>query len=518
MSSKNKNLFLGIIIGLSLSAIGYLLTAESLVNNEKPVEKAEKKPIYWVAPMDANFKKDKPGKSPMGMDLVPVYADASEGVDEGPGTIRISPDVINNLGVRTVNAEYKSLHNQIDTVGYVTYDEDKLVHIHPRVDGWIEKLYVTSVGSEVIKNQPLYDIYSPALVNAQEELLLALERKNERLIKAAENRLVALQLPRQVIAQLKKSRKVQQSITFYAPQKGVIEKLNIRSGFYVKPGATLMSIGDLSEVWLEAEVFERQAAQVYVGTKVTMILDYLPGKEFSGKIDFIYPTLDAKTRTVKVRVRVDNKSGEFKPNMFAQVAIHTSNNAQALLIPREALIRTGNKNRVVLALGGGSFKSIEVTVGRFDSDSVEILSGLIEGEEVVSSAQFLLDSESSKSSDFIRMNHASTDDASIDHAFGNTASKEFNETVMDMSPTSDVISATTNGTINSVMKDHRMVNISRAAIDKWQRPAATLDFLVDDTLNMKNFTQGNEIDFTFEISGDDFVITKLSITEPKLQE
>jgi len=508
MNSTNKNLFLGFILGLFISSIGYLLTGKNSVTNEQVAKSAEKQPLYWVAPMDDNYRKDAPGQSPMGMDLVPVYADGGEGADEGPGTIRISPDVINNLGVRIVSAEYKSLHNQIDTVGYVTYDEDKLVHIHPRVDGWIEKLYVKTVGSVVKKDQPLYDIYSPELVNAQEELLLALERKNKRLINAAENRLIALQLPTKAIIKLKKSRKVEQSITFYAPQNGVVENLKIRTGFFVKPGATLMSIGDLSQVWVEAEVFERQAAQVQVGTKVTMRLDYLPGKEFGGKVDFIYPTLDAKTRTVKVRLRVDNQSGEFKPNMFAQVAIHTSNEAPALLIPKEALIRTGNQDRVVLALGGGSFKSIEVAVGRFDSDSVEILSGLVEGEEVVSSAQFLLDSESSKSSDFMRMNFTSKE----------MTSKELNGNAMDMSSVNEVMSATTSGTINSVMMGHRMVNISRAAIDKWQRPAATLDFLVADALTMENLQKGNDIDFTFEIRGDDFVITHFVITKQKLQE
>lgn len=155
MNVKSKSLFFGIIIGFAVSAIGYLMTAEKLMNSEKTAEKAEEQPLYWVAPMDANFQRDEPGLSPMGMDLVPVYADSGEGVDEGPGTIRISPDVINNLGVRIASAEYKELKNQIDTVGYVAYDEDKLVHIHPRVDGWIEKLYVTTIGSIVIKNQPL---------------------------------------------------------------------------------------------------------------------------------------------------------------------------------------------------------------------------------------------------------------------------------------------------------------------------------------------------------------------------
>ncbi len=493
-------LSLGVVLGVTASFLFQSTKAPDVIEVVEAEKSTKKQPLYWVAPMDTNYKRDQPGKSPMGMDLVPVYEDgAGEGVDEGAGTIRISPDVINNLGVRTVSAQFKNLHNQIDTVGFVTYDQDRLIHIHPRVDGWIEKLYVKTVGSQVKRHQPLYDIYSPQLVNAQEELLLALTRKNKRLITAAENRLVALQLPKSVIEKLKRTGKVQQSITFYAPQNGVVENLKIREGFFVKPGATLMSIGDLSKVWLEAEVFERQAAQVHVGTKVTMRLDYLPGKVFSGQVDFIYPTLDAKTRTVKVRLRFDNQTGDFKPNMFAQVAIHTSEAALALLIPKEALIRTGNQDRVVLALGSGNFKSIAVTVGRFDSESVEILTGLAEGEEVVSSAQFLLDSESSKSSDFMRMNHGAT-----------VMSKAMPEMAQ-------VMSATTTGSINSVMSGHRMVNISRAAIEKWQRPAATMDFLVDEKLSMNDFSQGNDIEFTFEIRGEDFVITDLVILESKLQ-
>jgi Cu(I)/Ag(I) efflux system membrane fusion protein len=510
-NSNRKMLFIaggvGLVIGFFISSMLFNTSTNS--NETVAASKStENKPIYWVAPMDANYKKDKPGKSPMGMDLVPVYEDGigndSDMGNEGVGTIRVSPDVINNLGVRTVAAQYKPLHNQINTVGYVTYDEDKLVHIHPRVDGWIEKLYVKTVGSMVEKGQPLYDLYSPELVNAQEEFLLALERSNKRLVNAAENRLVALHLPRSTIESLKKHRKVKQSITFYAPQNGVVENLKIREGFFVKPGATLMSIGDLSQVWIEAEVFERQAAQVHIGTKATLRLDYLPGKEYNGRVDFIYPALDAKTRTVKVRLRFDNHLGDFKPNMFAQVTIHTSDTVPALLIPKEALIRTGNQDRVVLALGGGSFKSIAVTVGRFDNESVEILTGLADGEEVVSSAQFLLDSESSKSSDFMRMNH-------------DTSFMEDNGESMVDNPAS-VSSASTTGIINSVMAEHRMVNISRDAIEKWQRPAATLDFLIDEGITMAGFNQEDKIDFTFEIRGDDFVITELVILNDELQE
>lgn len=580
MNNNIKPIVIGMVIGGFLTFGVYSFMAPTNSGEASSVVTAEKKPLYWVAPMDANYKRDKPGKSPMGMDLVPVYDDGGKGPDEGPGTIRISPDVVNNLGVRTAIVSYKSLHTEINTVGYVTYDEDKLVHIHPRVQGWIEKLYVKAIGDPVKKGQPLYEIYSPELVNAQEELLLALDRKNSRLISAAENRLSALQLPKSSIVKLKKTKKVQQTITFYSPQNGVVENLKIREGFFVKPGSTLMSIGDLSEVWVEAEVFERQAGQVKTGTPVTMTLDYLPGKTWQGKVDYIYPTLDAKTRTVKVRLRFKNEEGEFKPNMFAQIAIHTTGDEQALLIPKEALIRTGNQDRVVLALGEGSFKSVAVSVGRYDSESVEILEGVHDGEKVVSSAQFLLDSESSKSSDFKRMNsdvdeadasmpssvwvQASIESMMADHKMLTLAHEaipewEWPEMTMDFiasdsvdfsllsegmslhvevtkedngdykisnvhvpddmneSDTSQVTeevsddsSATVTGTINSLMIDHGMVNISRTAIEKWGRPAATLDFITGHNVSLEGLSEGMEVKFTFEVRGEHFVIFEIA--------
>jgi len=373
----------------------------------------DKKPLYWVAPMDPNYKRDKPGKSPMGMEMIPVYEESGTGSDSGsdtgPGTIRISPDVVNNLGVRTALVTREPLHSEIKTVGYVTYDEDHLVHIHPRVEGWIEKLYVKTAGDPVKAGQPLYEIYSPELVNAQEELVIALGRNNARLIQAAEDRLKALRLSENSIKALKKTKKVKQNITLYAPQSGVIDNLNISEGSFVKPGKTLMSIGALDQVWVEAEIFERQAFQVSNGLPVTMTLDYLPGKEWTGKVDYIYPTLNAKTRTVKVRLRFDNKNEDLKPNMFAQVIIHAKSTEDSLLVPKEAIIRTGSFDRVVLALGEGRFKSVKVKIGRGNEQFTEILSGVKAGERIVTSAQFLLDSESSKTSDFKRMDHGNMD-------------------------------------------------------------------------------------------------------------
>ena len=481
MSNNIKPIILGMIIGGIITFGAYTVLTPSGSEQMTSAASAEKEPLYWVAPMDANYKRDKPGKSPMGMDLVAVYDDGGKGPDEGEGTIRISPDVVNNLGVRTSTASYKSLHTEINTVGYVTYDEDNLVHIHPRVQGWIEKLHVTAIGDPVKKGQSLYEIYSPELVNAQEEFLLALDRNNKRLISAAKNRLTALQLPKSAIAELEKTKKVQQRITFYAPQNGVVENLKIREGFFVKPGSTLMSIGDLSEVWVEGEVFERQAGQVKTGTPVTMTLDYLPGKTWKGQVDYIYPTLDAKTRTVKIRLRFKNENGDFKPNMFAQLAIHTTGDESALLIPKEALIRTGNQDRVVLALGEGSFKSVAVRVGRYDSESVEILEGLSEGEKVVSSAQFLLDSESSKSSDFKRMNH--------DHSESN-----------DAAPSSVWVSAQ----VQSLMADHKMLTLTHEPIPEWDWPEMTMDFIATDSVDFSQLNEGLSlhVEVTKTSSGD----------------
>ncbi len=418
----NKNtktiglLVIGAILGSAFTLGAYSIFVQSSDGPQgENLDSSAKKPLYWVAPMDVNYKRDKPGKSPMGMDLIPVYADGGADADNVAGTIKISPEVVNNLGVRTETVERQSLSSKIQTVGYVKYDEDQLVHIHPRVEGWIEKLYVKASGDPVEKGQPLYDIYSPELVNAQEEMVLALDRKNKRLLQAAENRLEALQLPVDAIKRLRQTRKIKQTVTFYAPQSGVVDNLNIRQGMYTKPGKTIMSISALDQVWVEAEVFERQASEVEVGVPVTMSLDYLPGKEWLGKVDYVYPTLDIKTRTVKVRLRFENKNEELKPNMFAQVVIHTKNSEDVLLVPRESVIRTGNVNRVVLALGDGRFRSINVKVGRYNEQFAEILAGLKEGETVVTSAQFLLDSESSKTSDFKRMSPESMNHESMNH-------------------------------------------------------------------------------------------------------
>jgi Cu(I)/Ag(I) efflux system membrane fusion protein len=479
---------------------GVILTAtiySQFISTEMDLTKSaptEPDALYWVAPMDPNFRRDEPGKSPMGMDLVPVFKHATKGKDLG--VVRISPSVVNNLGVRTAKVKLAILQEPIKTVGYVHYNENNLVHVHPRVEGWIEKLYVKAAGEQVSKGEPLYALYSPELVNAQEEYLLAKKRNNQELTLAAQSRLLALQMPAQSIRALKTSQVVQQTIVFNAPQSGVIDNLAIREGFFVKPGTTLMSIGALDNVWVKAEVFERQAAQVKIGQLVTMTLGFVPGKTWQGQVDYVYPTLDAKTRTLRVRLRFDNVDMLLKPNMFAQVIIHSDSQEQTLLVPKEAVIRTGTQNRVVSVVGKGQFKSIDVNLGQVTDEFAQILDGVEYGDHVVTSAQFLLDSESSIHSDFIRMSIMEVD-ADLDNP------------AQDKLPESAIVE----GVINQINHQTRVANISRGPINKWQRGSETLDFVFADGVTIKPLQTKNKIYFTFEIQDGDFVITDFVITD-----
>lgn len=402
-----------LLAGIALGAICAVLITTLLHDSDESENiSGESQPLYWVAPMDSDYRRNAPGKSPMGMDLVPVYADPATA--DSPGTIRISPDIVNNLGVRLATAAMSTWDSEIRTVGYVTYDEDRLLHIHPRVSGWVETLHVKAEGDPVAAGQALYELYSPELVNAQEELLLATKRQNASLIQAARDRLNALQISNEFITNLERTGEVAQTVTFRARLGGVVDNLAIREGFYVQPGTTMLSIGTLDEVWVSAEVFERQAAAVQVAMPVTMTSDFIPGRSWQGSVDYVYPTLDPKTRTVRVRLKFANVDQILKPNMFAQVVIHTMQGERVLTVPREAVIRTASQNRVVLSLGDGRFKSVSVQIGRVGDQSIEILSGLEPGDRVVASAQFLLDSESSKTSDFQRLHHTADPEHSAD--------------------------------------------------------------------------------------------------------
>jgi Cu(I)/Ag(I) efflux system membrane fusion protein len=373
-----------------------------------------KTPLYWVAPMDDAYRRDKPGKSPMGMDLVPVFAASGSSEKRDDGEVRISPQVQQNMGVKFTTVKRGKLDLTFNAVGNVTYNEDYLVHIHPRVEGWIDKLFIKTEGEAVSQGQKLYTLYSPALVTAQEEFVIALKRGDTRLAAGAKQRLKALHLSAGFIAQLEKTREVSQTITFFAPQDGVVEHLGVREGFYVQPGTTVLSIARLDSVWVEARVFEQDVPKVTLGQQASITFDYLPSKTFTGKVDFIYPALDVETRTLKVRVTLKNDSGDIKPNMFANVIFTKQTEKPVLYVPYQSVIQIQSQgqnqdlapaqtqNRIVMNVEE-SFKSIGVSVGRKAGEFIEITHGINEGDKVVVSAQFLIDSESSKASDFKRM-------------------------------------------------------------------------------------------------------------------
>jgi Cu(I)/Ag(I) efflux system membrane fusion protein len=369
-------LFLGVVVGRWSAPDGSHATG-SMPNTEREV-------LYWVAPMDPAFRRDEPGKSPMGMELMPVYADE---VDAEAGTVKIDPTVVNNLGVRTAMAESSVLSRRIDTVGYVGYDEDTLQHVHTRVDGWIEKLATKASGDPVKKGQLLFELYSPTLVNAQQEYLAALRSNNSILRSASKDRLNALGVTASEIARLEKDRTANQRVRVYAQSDGVIAHLGVREGIFVTPATEVMSVARLDRVWVLAEVFERQAAWVQPGQRADVELDYVPGKHWQGTVDYVY----------------ENEGEVLRPNMFARVVLFGGETEELVHVPREAIIRGGSMDRVVLALGEGRYRAQPVELGIESGNRVAISKGVSKGDHIVTSGQFLIDSESNIDAALSRM-------------------------------------------------------------------------------------------------------------------
>jgi len=389
----NKTNILALAV-LTALGIGVLIGRASSDSTDGAVNTSaggERRIHYWVAPMDPNYRRDEPGKSPMGMDLVPVYED--EGVAK-PGVVSIDPTIVNNLGVRSEKAQFGLLPRKISTVGYVGYDENTVHHVHTRVEGWIEKLVTKTSGDPVTKGQLLFELYSRTLVNAQEEYLAALRSNNKPLLKASVDRLQAFGVGPREIARLEKEKAVRQRVPVYAEIDGVIANLGVREGIFVTPATEIMSVAKLDSIWVLAEVFERQAAWVRTGQAATVELDYLPGKTWNGVVDYVYPELNPVTRTLKVRIRFENDDATLRPNMFSRVTIQGDGFGEVVHVPREAVIRGGSVDRVVIAMGNGRFRVQPVNIGIESGDRIAIRSGLNEGDDVVVSAQFLIDSES----------------------------------------------------------------------------------------------------------------------------
>ncbi len=404
----------------------------------KPVLTAEGEIDYWTCPMHPSVKMKDPGSCPIcGMDLTPVMKDTGQERHDAPRETRmpegedhsghvteprpspaesdakpkteftVSPERQQLIGVKTVPVTMRPLDRTVRTVGVVVLDETKVERVHTRFSGWVDNLYVNYTFEHVHKGQPLFSIYSPELVSTQEEYLIALRSKealsgsgyaeisssSDTLLKAAERRLRLWDISQGQIDELARTGKVRDSLVIYSPVSGHVLEKNVFPNTYVEPGTVLYTIADHSTVWVEADVYENEIPLVKIGDEATMTLAALPGREFRGKVTFISPHLDMKTRTAKARLEFPNTDLALLPEMYADVVMDVPV-GERLAVPDSAVLRTGTSDVVFVSKGGGGMEVRGVKLGSKAGGYYEVLGGLNEGELVVSGARFLIDSES----------------------------------------------------------------------------------------------------------------------------
>ncbi|WP_337865512.1 efflux RND transporter periplasmic adaptor subunit [Ignavibacterium sp.] len=364
----------------------------------------ERKILYYRNPMNPSIISDHPQKDEMGMDYVPVYEDEAS----AEGIVTIDPEVQQNMNIKTEIVQYRKLSSVVTTNGILTIDETRQNIVTTRVDGWIEKLYVNYTGQLIQKGSKLMDIYSPMLISAQQELITALsyndktnlaqlkdlKNSGNELIKQAEKKLKLLNITDDEIERIKNTKEIRTTLTLYSKYSGTVLEKNIIEGQKIMAGEPLLKIADLSSLWLTADIYEYELQKVKLGSKVSLKLKSFSDKTFFGKVSFIYPTIDPDSRTIKIRADINNSSGLLKPNMYAAVSTEGPETKVTPAIPENSVIRTGKKDIVIIDLGNGKFKPQEVQLGLYADGYYQVLSGLTEGMKIVTSAQFLIDSES----------------------------------------------------------------------------------------------------------------------------
>lgn len=387
---------------------GYWLARSTPVDTStaSPAE-PERIPLYYRHPMNPTVTSPVPAKGSMGMDYIPVYA-SEAGTDELAGTVSIDPVVQQNIGVRTAKAELTSLSHTVRAVGRIGYDETRITKLHPKVEGWIEELFVDTTGEQVEKDTILLSLYSPRLVASQREYVLALKnnetlknspvedirRGAEELVQSSRTRLELFDVPEHQIRELEASLAPQKTLHIHSPAAGIVTRIGAREGQHVSPATELYVIADLSRVWAYADIFEYELPWVKVGDEAQMTLAARPGQVFHGQVAYIYPYAESKTRTVKVRIEFDNPSLALKPETFVEITVQASKQESVTVIPSEAVVRSGSEAQVFVVRSPGKFEPRKVELGLQSGGRVIVLKGVVPGEEIVTSAQFLIDSES----------------------------------------------------------------------------------------------------------------------------
>ena len=372
----------------------------------------EREVLYWRAPMDPNYTSDRPGKSPMGMDLVPVYADAApaDSGAEADGGIRVSQAFLQNFAVRTAMVHRGVLPVSIRTVGILAHNEERVVSVQTKYEGWIEQASVNNVGETVDRGDVLFEIYSPQLVTTQREFLGAIDyvgrlrdggaypeavERARSLLEASRERLLYWDMTAEQIDELAESGEVTRTVRVFAPASGfIVEKMgDSMEGMKLGPGMTVLKIADHSTLWAETEFYEDDLRHVREGQAVVVEADAFPGREWSGRILFFRPAVNPQTRTLTAFVEVANPDLRLRPMMYVNVTVRTSGAVDAVMVPSEAILHSGTRTVVVVARGGGVFEPREVVLGMESGGMQEVASGLAEGEMIVVSSQFLIDSD-----------------------------------------------------------------------------------------------------------------------------
>jgi Cu(I)/Ag(I) efflux system membrane fusion protein len=413
----------GLLAGLGIGIGGaYLVMKHDRASATSEQSSSERKVLYWHDPMVPGTKFDKPGKSPfMNMDLVPVYADEQDG-----SSLQIPAAVAQNVGIRLGKVERRAFTPTLSAVGSVAFDERNIETVQSRVGGTITKLFVKAPFEHVARGQPLAEVLSPEWLAAQHEFLALLDTQSSAasdIRAAARERLLVLGVPESAIASIEKNRRAIGTTTIYAPRAGVIAKLDVREGSSFAAGAPLMQINSLASVWVNAEIPESQVSLVPTGSTVTVNATAWPGESFQGRVIALLPDLNQQTRTLTARIEVRNSADKLMPGMYVTMKVTTPSGSNQLVVPSESVIMTGERTAVIAVREDGRFEVIEVRTGSESEGYTTVLSGLEEGQSIVLSGQFLIDSEASLKATVNRLESTATP-STDDHTHHDSAQSE----------------------------------------------------------------------------------------------
>ncbi|MFC3068442.1 efflux RND transporter periplasmic adaptor subunit [Phenylobacterium soli] len=463
----------GVAVALGLGFAAGRLTSHPAAPASSPAPASARKVLYWYDPMVPNERYPGPGKSSMNMDLIPKYAD--ETAEAG---VHIDPARVQNLGVRTATVERAALPSGVTAAGILDFNDRDVAVVQAKAAGFVQRVYGRAPGDVVGAGAPLADILVPEWAGAQGEFLAMRRTGDEALTRAARQRLQLVGMPPSLIAAVERSGRVRNVVTVSTPTGGVIKTLSVRNGMTVAAGATLAEINGLARVWLNASVPEALSDEIRVGETATATLAAFPGRTFNGRVTAVLPQAQAETRTLTARIELPNPGGRLRPGMFASVRFGGTLQP-ALLVPSEAVIRTGKRTLVMLAKPDGRYAPTEVRTGREADGRTEVLAGLSEGETVVASGQFLIDSEASLAGLRPRPLAQGAADAHAGHA-GHAAPQVF-----EGAGRVEAITAAT-------------ITISHGAIPAAQWPAMTMTFRLPDPAMGKGFRVGDRVGFAFD--------------------